>query len=236
MRKRRPSPALQKHMLRRILRRFPMQSWAGSATSFETLIGTILSQNTNDVNRDTAMNALRSRFEITPQALSRAPIDELTECIRPAGLYRVKAPRIKEVSRIILDRFGGDLDSVLKKKPNEARSILMEFPGVGYKTADILLAFVTGYATIPVDTHVMRVSKRLGIVRRDAGYEETRLALETLVPAPERMRMHLSLIRFGREICKAPIPLCPKCLVNRTCPSSTTCRKRQRDTRERKKE
>ena len=217
---RRPSPALQRCMLRLILHRYPVQSWAGSATSFETLIGTILSQNTNDLNRDTAMNALKSRFEISPQALWHAPIDEVIECIRPAGLYRVKAPRIKEVSRIILDRFDGDLDSVLKKKPDEARSILMEFPGVGYKTADILLAFVAGKPTIPVDTHVMRISKRLGIVRKNARYEETRLALERTVPPRRRVAMHLSLIRFGREICKAPNPLCPKCLVNSSCPSS----------------
>ena len=232
----RTSLVCQQHMLREILGRFPVRSWARATGSFETLVATILSQNTNDLNRDKAMNRLQSRFEISPEVLSQASIEDLIECIRPAGLYRVKAPRIKEVSRIILERFGGDLDSVLRKKPSEARATLTEFPGVGYKTADILLGFVAGYPTIPVDTHVIRVSKRLGIIRRDAGYEETRLALEVLVPAPERMRMHLSLIRFGREICRAPIPLCPKCLVNRTCPSSTTRRKRQRHTRERKKE
>jgi len=171
------------------------------------------------------MARLEGRFEITPKVLSQAPIEELIECIRPAGLYRVKAPRIKQVSTIILDRFGGDLDPVLKRKPTEARSILMELPGVGYKTADILLAFVAGHPTVPVDTHVMRVSKRLGIVRRNAGYEEIRTALERLIPAERRVRMHLSLIRFGREICKAPTPLCPKCVVNRSCPSTTTRRR-----------
>lgn len=230
----RASLVSQQHMLRKILRRFPVRSWAGSARSFETLVGTILSQNTNDLNRDKAMNRLESRFEITPEVLSQAPIDDLIECIRPAGLYRVKAPRIKEVSRIIVERFGGDLDCILRKTPSQARTILTEFPGVGYKTADILLAFVAGHPTIPVDTHVMRVSKRLRIVRKGAGYDETRLALETLVPAQQRIRMHLSLIRFGREICKAPIPLCIKCLVNRTCPSSTTRRRRQRRSQERK--
>jgi endonuclease-3 len=209
-------------MLGKILHRFSVRSWAGSSTSFETLVGTILSQNTNDMNRDRAMSRLKSRFEITPKVLSEAPVDELIECIRPAGLYRVKAPRIKKTSTIILDQFGGDLDSILERKPSEARSILTELPGVGYKTADILLAFQASYPTIPVDTHVMRVSKRLGIVRKNAGYEETRLALEKLVPTNRRVRMHLSLIRFGREICRAPKPLCPKCLVNRTCPSSTT--------------
>jgi endonuclease-3 len=219
---RRPSFATEKLMLGKILRRFPVRYRTGSSTAFETLIWTILSQNTSDVNSKRAMETLESRFDITPEALSRAPVEQLIECIRSAGLYRVKAPRIKQVSLIILDRFGGDLDSVLKRGPAEARSIMMDLPGVGYKTADIVLAFAAGHPTIPVDTHVARVSKRLGIARKNADYEEIRLALEALVPAERKVRMHLSLIRFGREICKAPRPLCPQCLVNTTCPSSTT--------------
>ncbi len=219
---RHPSLALQKQMLDTILRRFPVRNRPGSTSAFETLIQTVLSQNTSDVNSGRAMERLQSRLDITPEVLSRTPIDELIESIRPAGLYRVKAPRIKEISSIIINRFSGDFDSILKRRPEEARSILTELPGVGYKTADVVLAFVTGHPTIPVDTHVMRVSKRLGITRKNAGYEEIRLGLERLVPPNRRVRMHLSLIRFGREICKAPKPLCPQCPVNRTCPSSTT--------------
>ena len=222
MARRRPSLASQSQMLAKILRRFPVRSWAGPTSPFEVLVGTILSQNTNDLNRDRAMIRLAGRFHVTPQVLSEAPIEELVECIRPAGLYRTKAPRIKEVSRVILDRFSGDLKSILKRDPIEARAMLLELPGVGYKTADILLAFVARHPTIPVDTHVTRVSKRLGIARKKADYEEIRLALEKLVPANCRVRMHLSLIRFGREVCKAPKPLCPECPVNRTCPSATT--------------
>lgn len=222
------SPASQKRMLDKILKRFRVRSWAGSVTAFEALVETILSQNTNDLNRDRAMKRLRSRFEIAPQTLAEAPTEQLADCIRPAGLYRVKAPRVKEVSRIVLDRFGGDLTSVLERPPAEARSILLDLPGVGYKTADILLAFVAGHPAVPVDTHVMRVSKRLGIARKSAGYEETRLALEALVPDKSRVKMHLSLIRFGRKICKAPKPLCPICPVNRTCPSSTVRRRHPR--------
>jgi len=221
MARRRPSLGSQKRMLAKILRRFPVRSWAGLTSPFEVLVGTILSQNTNDLNRDRAMIRLAERFHITPQVLSEAPIEELVECIRPAGLYRTKAPRIKEASRIILNQFSGDLKSILKRDPVEARAMLLELPGVGYKTADILLAFVARHPTIPVDTHVTRVSKRLGVVRKKANYEEIRLALERVVPANRRVKMHLSLIRFGREICKAPKPLCPECLVNRTCPSAT---------------
>jgi len=223
-----PSVTLQKDMLKKILHQFPTRSWAGSTTSFAALIGTMLSQNTNDLNRDQAMSRLETRFEITPEALARAPLEELMECIRPAGLYRVKAPRIREVSRIILDRFGGDLDSVLTQPPHEVRSILMELPGVGYKTADILLAFVVGHPTLPIDTHVMRVAKRLAIVRENAGYEETRLALERLVPAQDRTKMHLSMIRFGRKICRALRPLCPDCPVNQSCPSNIVRRRQSK--------
>jgi endonuclease-3 len=222
----RPSLAMQKLMLGKILHAFPVRYSIGSSKAFETLIRTILSQNTSDVNSNRAMEKLASRFDITPRGLSQAPLEELIKCIRSAGLYRVKAPRIKQISSIILNEYGGDLDSILNKGPREARSIMTELPGVGYKTADIVLAFVVGYPTVPVDTHVTRVSKRLGIVRGKAQYEEIRLALEELVPTNRRLRMHLSLIRFGREICKAPIPLCPRCLVNRTCPSSSTRRRR----------
>jgi endonuclease-3 len=217
-----PSLATQRVMLGKIQRRFPVRYDVGSSNAFETLVWTILSQNTSDVNSSRAMKKLKSRFEITPETLSQASPEEIIKCIRSAGLYRVKAPRIKQISSIILNEYGGDLDSVLKRGPQEARSIMTELPGVGYKTADIVLAFVAGHPTVPVDTHVTRVSKRLGIVRAKAQYEEIRLALERLVPPNRRVRMHLSLIRFGREICKAPIPLCPQCPVNPTCPSSRT--------------
>jgi endonuclease-3 len=219
---------MQKLMLGKILRRFPVRYTIRSSKAFKTLIRTMLSQNTSDVNSNRAMKKLESHFEITPKVLSQAPVEELIKCIRSAGLYRVKAPRIKQVSSIILNQYGGDLDSVLKRGPQEARLIMTELPGVGYKTADIVLAFVGGHPTLPVDTHVTRVSKRLGIVRENAQYEEIRLAIERLVPARRRVRMHLSLIRFGREICKAPRPLCPQCLVNRTCPSSSTRRRRSK--------
>ena len=224
----RPSLATQKLMLGKILRRFPVRHDIGCSNAFETLIRTILSQNTSDVNSNRAMEKLKSLFQITPEVLSQAPVRELIECIRSAGLYRVKAPRIKKVSSIIVDRFGGDMDTILERGPAEARSTLTTFPGVGYKTADIMLAFVMGHPTIPVDTHVSRIAKRLGIVRKEAAYEETRVAVEALVAPEYRVRVHLSLIRFGREICKAPTPICTKCLVNRTCPSSTTRRRRKR--------
>ncbi|MGA8903471.1 MAG: endonuclease III [Candidatus Bathyarchaeia archaeon] len=213
------NPRTQIMMLRLIGRRFPVKVWkAGSP--FETLVGTILSQNTNDRNSGAAMRKLRKRYRITPKVLSRVKVSELIPLIRSAGLYTSKAPRIKEVSRIVEEEYGGRLAPILNLPYAEAKEKLMEMPGVGPKTADILLAFVAKNPVIPVDTHIARVTKRLGIAPANADYEKTRTSLEALIPPKNRVRLHLSIIEFGRAICKAPRPRCSICPVNKWCPSS----------------
>ena len=212
-------PRTQIMMLRVIGRRFPVKVWkAGSA--FETLVGTILSQNTNDRNSGAAMKKLRKRYRITPHVLSKVRVRELIPLIRSAGLYKSKAPRIKEVSRIVEQEYGGRLAPILNLPYAEAKEKLMGMPGVGPKTADILLAFVAKNPVIPVDTHVARVTERLGIAPPNANYEKTRTSLEALIPPKDRVKLHLSIIEFGRAICKAPRPRCGICPVNKWCPSS----------------
>jgi endonuclease-3 len=207
-------------MVRIIGRRFPVKVWkAGSP--FETLVHTILSQNTNDRNSDAAMRKLQKRYRITPQVLSKVRVRELIPLIRSAGLYTSKAPRIKEVSRIVKEQYGGRLAPILNLPYAEAKEKLMAMPGVGPKTADILLAFVAKNPVIPVDTHIARVTKRLGIAPANANYEKTRTSLEALIPQKDRVKLHLSVIAFGREICKAPKPRCAICPVSEWCPSST---------------
>ena len=201
-------------------RRYPVQVWRASSP-FATLIHTILSQNTNDRNSDRAMRKLRKRYKITPKVLSKVRIRDLVPCIRSAGLYTSKAPNIKAVSRIILEQYGGRLAPILNLPYEEAKEKLMQMPGVGPKTADILLAFVAKNPVIPVDTHISRVTKRLGIARAKANYEEIRNSLEAVIPPKDRVSLHLSIIAFGREICKAPRPRCAICPVNESCPSST---------------
>jgi endonuclease-3 len=166
------------------------------------------------------MKKLRKRYRITPSSLSRANVRSLTRCIHSAGLYTAKAPRIIEVSRIIQRKYSGSLGSILKLPYPAAKEKLMEMPGIGPKTADIVLAFNAKHPIIPVDTHIARVTKRLGIASRKAGYEEIRTSLEELIPEPNRVPLHLSIIEFGRSICKAPQPKCEICPVNNTCPSS----------------
>jgi len=217
---RRSNVARQTFMLRIIERKFPVKVWR-AGTPFETLVETILSQNTNDRNSDAAMRKLRKRYRITPKALSKAKVRELIPYIKTAGLYRSKGPRIIKVAQIIQSQYGGRLAPFLDLPYESAKQKLMTLPGVGPKTADILLAFVAKNPIIPVDTHISRVTKRLGIAQPNANYERTRVPLENLIPPRKRVRVHLSIIAFGREICRAPRPRCSVCPVNKWCPSST---------------
>lgn len=207
-------------MLLIIGKKFPVEVWKPSSP-FGTLIHTILSQNTNDRNSDAAMRRLRKRYEINPRVLSKAKVGEIINCIRPAGLYRSKAPRIIEVSKIIEQQYKGRLLPILNLPYDQAKATLTSLPGVGPKTADILLAFVAKQPVIPVDTHIARVTKRLGIAPPNSNYERIRQNLESLVAARDRLELHLSLIAFGRAICRAPRPRCTICPVSNMCPSST---------------
>jgi len=215
-----PTTKTQSMMLRIIEKKFPVKVWK-TGSPFETLVQTILSQNTNDRNSDAAMRKLRSRYRITPKILAKAKPRELIPYIKSAGLYRTKGPRIIQTSRIIQERYGGRLAPLLNQPYAKAKEELMTLPGVGPKTADILLAFVAKNPIIPVDTHISRVTKRLGIARPNANYEMTRVPLENLIPPRKRVRVHLSIIAFGREICRAPRPRCAICPVNKWCPSSS---------------
>lgn len=206
-------------MLKTIARLFPVEVWK-PRSPFETLIHTILSQNTNDRNSDAAMKKLRKRYRITPRVLARTRVNQLIPYIRSAGLYRSKAPRIIAVSKIIQEQYGGRLSPILELPYLHAKEKLMDLPGVGPKTADIMLAFIAKNPVIPVDTHIERVTKRLGIAPSNGNYETVRTSLEALISPKNRISIHLSMIEFGRAICKAPRPRCPICPVNKTCPSS----------------
>jgi len=131
---------------------------------FKTLIVTILSQNTNDRNTEKAFERLSNDFRIDPETLAKAHIKQLEASLKVAGLYRNKAKTIKKVSKIVNETYHNDLQQILLKPVEEARNELMLLPGVGPKTADVVLLFAAKKPTMPVDTHVNRVSKRLGLV------------------------------------------------------------------------
>ncbi len=180
-------------------------------------MGTILSQNTNGRNRSTAHNRLEEMIGITPENLANAPLEAIAEAIRPAGMYNQRSRVLKKVSEEVLERFNGTLDDVVKKPFLEARETLMSLPGVGPKTADVVLMFIAGSRIVPVDRHIFRISERLGIVPEKASYDDVRGALEEASPPDRREDVHVFLIRFGRETCKARSPRCYDCFIEDLC-------------------
>jgi endonuclease-3 len=187
--------------------------------AFENLVTTIISQNTNDRNTEKAFRFLSRRFPIKPEELAKAEISEIEACLRVGGLYRNKAKTIKNVSRIILERFQGSMKPILSLPLEEARSELTALPGIGPKTADVVLLFSANQPTIPVDTHVDRVTKRLGFVSNSGGYEDVRLSLQSIYEKGDYSDVHVLFIALGRRYCKARRPLCGECPVSMHCPS-----------------
>ena len=204
-----------------ILRRtFALPKWTESKhDAFETLIVTIISQNTADRNTARAFENLSKRFEITPEVLANAELSQIEDCLRVGGLYKSKAKTIQQTSRIILEKFHGTLNPILSLPLEDARKALIQFPGVGPKTADVVLLFSAGQHTIPVDTHVNRVAKRLGFAPANGDYEAVRNSLQSLYNPSDFLDVHVLLIAHGRKYCKARRPLCSECPVNMHCPS-----------------
>ncbi len=186
---------------------------------FETLVATIISQNTSDTNTERAFENLSNQFEITPNSLANAKEWELEACLRVGGLYKNKAKTIKAVSKIVLEKFNGSLDPILALPLEKARKKLLELPGVGPKTADVVLLFSANKPTIPVDTHVNRVTKRLGLAPAEGDYDDVRLRLQSLFDQKDYLEVHLLLIAHGRKFCKARRPLCGQCPIIVYCPS-----------------
>jgi endonuclease III len=186
---------------------------------FETLVVTIISQNTADRNTAKAFENLSNSFEIKPEALAKAEIRQIEAAIKPAGLYKSKAQAIQHAATAILEEYGGTLQPILSLPLEDARKALMQFPGVGPKTADVVLLFSAKQPTVPVDTHVNRVSKRLGFAPMNSDYEAVRKSLQTLFKPEDYLAVHVLLIEHGRKTCKARHPLCSSCSVNNLCPT-----------------
>lgn len=183
---------------------------------FDVLINTILSQNTNDRNSGIAFESLYKVYH-TPKQLANAPEEEISELIKYGGLNRIKAKRIRDISKLIVEEYGGDIDFVCSIDPEVARKTLLSIDGVGPKTADCVLLFACRQDVIPVDTHVFRVTKRLGIVPQSADHEKVHRVLMEIVPSGKKGSVHVDLIRLGREICKAQNPKHSQCFLVDIC-------------------
>jgi len=200
------------------------------------LILTVLSQSTNDRNRDVAYLRLRERFggrRFSWERVRDAPVEEVEEAIRPGGISKVKSARIQAILRAIssdersadsdpgeLSPCGDDaLDWLARVPLADARDYLVSLPGVGRKTAACVLLFAYGLREVPVDTHVSRVGTRLGLLRAGAPFEELHDQMLALTPPGQELELHVNLLRHGRRTCHARNPACDVCALARMCPS-----------------
>ena len=191
--------------------------WRNPLPAIDELVSTILSQNTNDVNRDRAFESLRAKFP-TWEAVRDAKEKEVIDAIRVAGLANQKGPRMQQVLRAITEERGAlDLQFLAELPLEEARDWLTKFNGVGPKTAAIVLCFSLGKPAFPVDTHVFRVTGRLGLRPEKMTVEQAHPYLESVFPPETYYAAHLNIIRLGREVCNARKPNCPQCPVNELC-------------------
>lgn len=208
-------------IINRLRKRFGELEPPHAADPLDELILTVLSQHTSDLNAERAFADLRAAFPDGWDSVVKVPAGSVADAIRSGGLANSKAPRIQAILREIHDREGAyDLGGLRGLGDDDARSYLMSLPGVGPKTAAVVLSFALGRDTIPVDTHVHRVSKRLGLVPAKVSAERTDRLLHDRVPAGLRTQLHVGLIRLGREICKAPTPRCAACPLKDLCPTA----------------
>lgn len=198
----------------------------------DELVLTVLSQSTNDRNRDVAFLRLRERFldkagsesQIDYAAMLAAPVSEVEEAIRPGGISKVKSARIQAILAAI-ERSAPDpaaplsLEWMREAPIEQSRSYLCALPGVGRKTAACVLLFSFGLRDVPVDTHVSRVGTRLGLLRPGAPFEELHDEMLALTPPGEELELHVNLLRHGRRTCSARKPACSDCALARMCPS-----------------
>ena len=189
------------------------------------LIATVLSQNTSDVNSKRAFNSLMSTFG-SWESVASAPVEYIAQAIKPGGLSRIKAVRIKQILNKIEEEQGSlSLDFLKAMNISEAKDYLMHLPGVGPKTASCVLLFGLGKPCLPVDTHVFRVAKRLGLIDSKVSIEKAPNLLQGQIPPSKVYQFHLHLIEHGRRVCHARRPCCTECVLKNGCPSSFALQK-----------
>jgi endonuclease-3 len=196
------------------------RQWQTGRDPIDVLIGTILSQNTSDANSGRAFASLKASFD-SWRAVASAPAEHIAQVIKPGGLSQIKAARIKQVLEQIEREQGRiSLDSLKSMNMAEAEDYLMRLPGVGHKTARCVLLFSLGKPSLPVDTHVFRVAKRLGLIDSRVSIEKVHSLLQEQTPPSKVYQFHIHMIEHGRRICHARQPCCNRCILRGICPSS----------------
>jgi endonuclease-3 len=196
---------------------YGVPEWRQYLPPLDELISTILSQSTSDGNRDRGFHALKDRFP-TWEAVRDAPLDDVIDTIRPAGLANSKAPRIQEVLARIADERGElSIDFLADLPLEDARQWLTRLNGIGPKTAAIILLFAFNRPAFPVDTHVHRLSRRIGFIGPKVSAEQAHGIMEQIVPPEDYYVFHLNMIEHGRKLCHARNPQCALCPLQAHC-------------------
>jgi endonuclease-3 len=209
--------SLTRWVHRQLLAHYGRLPWESRNEPLAELIGTVLSQHTSDVNADRAFAGLTAAFE-SWEAVRDAPAAAVEQAIRTGGLAVVKAERIQAILRALTNGSGKiELPNLVGMRRSRARALLTKLPGVGTKTASCVLLFGAGIPAIPVDTHVHRVSLRLGLVPPRTTPDQATELLEAAIPPKDHYAFHVNLIRHGREVCKAPRPRCEICVLRARC-------------------
>ena len=198
-------------------RRYGEYRWEGPDEILDSVVHTILSQNTTDLNSARAYRALRKRFPSWSAAM-KAPVRDLADSIRVGGLANNKSRWIRELLTWVKKTRGRmTLEDLRDKSPAEMLAEMGHLNGIGVKTVYVTLMFACGRDVFPVDTHIYRIVRRIGLVRWSASREQTTDAMQPLVPKGKCMTLHVNLIRFGRETCTARNPACPLCPLSQIC-------------------
>jgi endonuclease III len=205
-------------VFKRLRERFGQKKPSRQKDLTSLLVLTVLSQNTNDTNRDRAFKNLKQKFPKW-QYLLKARSGEIEKAIRVGGLSKQKAARIKDIlSRIKGERGNLDLSFLCRMPMQDAQKYLLGFKGIGEKTAAVVLLFGCGMPAFPVDTHIFRVSKRLGLIPQKANEKKAHQVMAALVAHDACYELHLNMIELGKKICKARKPECPICPLKSRCP------------------
>jgi endonuclease-3 len=196
------------------------REWQPGEEAVDVLIGTVLSQNTSDANSRRAFGSLKATFD-NWEAVAYAPVEHIAQAIKSGGLSRVKAVRIKQILAKIEEEQGRiNLDFLRSMDMTEAGDYLLRLPGVGQKTASCVLLFALGKPSLPVDTHVFRLAKRLGLIDSKVSIDTAHDLLQEQIPPTKVYQFHLHLIEHGRRLCHARQPRCNECVLKEICPSS----------------
>jgi endonuclease-3 len=209
-----------KEIIELLEQEYGFREWQPDRAPIDVLIGAMLSQNTSDANSGRAFVALKATFA-SWEAVASAPAEHIAQAIKCGGLSQIKATRIKQVLGQIEKEQGRISLNSLKSKPmSEAEDYLMRLPGVGHKTASCVLLFSLGKPSLPVDTHVFRVAKRLRLIDSNVSVDKAHSLLQKQVPPSKVYQFHVHMIEHGRRICHARQPHCTKCILRAICPSS----------------